>query len=76
MPCWDGARVAAISTIGFQDGSRQSKLAQQGSAAFPGMRDTQFTNHKVPGGPTRTSRRYPSGTTSSGCHGSVKGALT
>ena len=50
---WDGARVAAISTIGFSDGARQAKLGQAGSSAFPGMRDTQFTNHKVQGGPTR-----------------------
>jgi hypothetical protein len=50
---WDGARVAAISTIGVSDGSRQNKLGSQGSSAFPGMRDTRFTNHKLPGMPTR-----------------------
>lgn len=56
---WDGARVAAISTIGFQDGARQAKLGQAGSSSFPGMRDTQFTNHKVPGGPTRDFETLP-----------------
>ncbi|HYP75020.1 MAG TPA: hypothetical protein VER12_03660 [Polyangiaceae bacterium] len=50
---WDGVRVAAISTIGFSDGARQAKFASQGSASYPGMRDTRFTNHKVQGGPTR-----------------------
>ena len=54
---WDGARVAAISTIGFQDGGRQAKLGQAGSSAFPGMRDTRFTNHQVPGSPPRDFER-------------------
>ena len=50
---WDGARVAAISTTGFQDGGRQSKFASQGTASFPGMRDFRFTNHQQRGAPPR-----------------------
>jgi len=50
---WSGARIAAISSIGYIDASWQSKPQSKGTRTYPGMRDTQYPNHKVPGGPPR-----------------------
>jgi hypothetical protein len=50
---WSGVRVAAISSIGSIDTGRQSKDGSQATSSYPGMRDTRYPNHKVPGMPAR-----------------------
>jgi hypothetical protein len=50
---WPGTEVVAISTIGYQDGAKQSKTGSTGSSSYPGMRDTTYTSHKKPGFPIR-----------------------
>jgi hypothetical protein len=43
--------VIAITTIGYS--GAQSKPGTYGASCYPGMRDTNYSNHKQPGMPTR-----------------------
>ena len=48
-----GRKIGAITSVGYSDMARQKCASSSGFSDYPGMRDTQYTSHKVSGSPQR-----------------------